>query len=289
MEIRARNVAGLGLMVLVAIGVFVWGLYYLLGDPVLAGGTQIYLALENGGGLKRGDRVYLNGVDVGLVRRVSLKGPGRVVVELRLEEDVRLPADTRAMIAGDVFGAHSVDLVPGTGMATLGRGDTIYGAPVPELTTTLGVLGDQARRLLGSVDSLLSPQAVRDVHATTAVLPATAQELRGAFQELHLAATALRRSAESVEGAEPGPALASALKELEGSARAFGAAAQALEQSLGSLASVLAKVDSGAGTLGLLVNDTSLYRDLQQAVREMRALAADVRERPGRYVTIKLF
>ncbi|MFO7262099.1 MAG: MlaD family protein [bacterium] len=289
MEIRARNVAGLGLMVLVAVGVFVWGLYYLLGDPVLAGGTQIYLALENGGGLKRGDRVYLNGVDVGLVRRVSLEGPRRVVVELRLEEDVRLPRDTRATIAGDVFGAHTVDLVPGTEMASLSRGDTIYGAPMPELTATLGVLGDQARRLLDSVDSLLSPQAVRDVHATAAVLPASAEELRGAFRELHLAAAALRRSAESLEGAEPGPALASALKELEGSARAFSAAAQALEQSLGSLASVLAKVDSGAGTLGLLVNDTSLYRDLQQAVREMRALAADVRERPGRYVTIKLF
>ena len=289
MEVRARNVAGLGLLVLVAIGVFVWGLYYLLGDPVLAGGTQIYLALEDGAGLKRGDRVYLNGVDVGLVRGVSLEGPNRVVVELRLEEDVRLPADTRARVAGDVFGAHTVDLLPGTQMAVLGRGDTIYGAPVPELTATLGVLSDQARRLLGSMDSLLSPQAVRDVHATTAVLPASAQELRGAFQELHLAAAALRRSAESVEGAAPGPALASALKELEGSARAFGAAAQALEQSLGSLASVLAKVDSGQGTLGLLVNDTTLYRELEQAVREMRALAADVRERPGRYVTIKLF
>lgn len=289
MEVRARNVAGLGLLVLVAIGVFVWGLYYLLGDPVLAGGTQIYLALEDGAGLKRGDRVYLNGVDVGLVRGVSLEGPNRVVVELRLEEEVRLPADTRARVAGDVFGAHTVDLVPGTQMTVLDRGDTIYGAPVPELTATLGVLGDQARRLLGSMDSLLSPQAVRDVHATTAVLPASAQELRGAFQELHLAAAALRRSAESVEGAAPGPALASALKELEGSAKAFGAAAQALEQSLGSLASVLAKVDNGTGTLGLLVNDTTLYRDLQQAVREMRALAADVRERPGRYVTIKLF
>ncbi len=289
MEIRTRNVTGLGLLVLVAIGVFVWGLYYLLGDPVLSGGTRIYLALEDGAGLKRGDRVYLNGVDVGLVRSVSLVDAGRVVVELRLEEEVRLPADTRAMVAGDVFGAHTVDLLPGTGLTALGRGDTIYGAPVPELTATLGVLGDQARRLLGSVDSLLSPQAVRDVHATAAVLPASAQELRGAFQELHLAAAALRRSAESVEGAAPGPALASALTELEGSARAFGSAAQSLEQSLGSLASVLAKVDSGAGTLGLLVNDTTLYRDLQQAVREMRALAADVRERPGRYVTIKLF
>ncbi|HEY8468666.1 MAG TPA: MlaD family protein [Longimicrobiales bacterium] len=289
MDIRVRNVAALGLLVLVAVGVFVWGLYYLLGDPVLAGGTRVYMSLENGAGLKRGDRVYLNGVDVGLVRRVALAENGGVVVELRLEENVRLPADTRAAIAGDVFGAHTVDLIPGTALVTLEPGDTIEGAPVPELTKMLGALGDRAREVLGSVDSLLSPQAVRDVHATAAVLPASAEELRKAFVELHLAAAALRRSVESVEGSEPGPALARALAEVEGSAKAINSAAQALERSLGSLASVLAKVDRGDGTLGLLVNDTTLYRDLQQAVREMRALAADVRERPGRYVTIKLF
>jgi phospholipid/cholesterol/gamma-HCH transport system substrate-binding protein len=220
---------------------------------------------------------------------VTLAENGGVVVELRLEENVRLPADTRAAIAGDVFGAHTVDLVPGTSLVTLEPGDTIEGAPVPELTKMLGALGDRAREVLGSVDSLLSPQAVRDVHATAAVLPASAEELRKAFTELHLAAAALRRSVEAVEGSEPGPALARAIAEVEGSARAFNSAAQALERSLESLASVLAKVDRGDGTLGLLVNDTTLYRDLQQAVREMRALAEDVRERPGRYVTIKLF
>src|SRR5690606_5671901 len=195
----------------------------------------------------------------------------------------------RAVVWGGVSVAHTVDLLRSKVLTALQRGETIQGAQVPELTTTLGVLSDQARQVLGSVDSLLSPQAVRDVHATAAVLPASAQELRGAFQELHLAAAALRRSAESVEGAAPGPALTSALKELEGRGKAFGSAAKSLEQSLGSLASVLAKVDGGTGTLGLLVNDSTLYRDLQQAVREMRALAADVRERPGRYVTIKLF
>src|SRR5690606_41557722 len=98
MEIRTRNVTGLGLLVVVAIGVFVGGLYDLLGGPVLSGGTRIYLALEDGAGLKRGNRVYLNGVDVVLVRSVSLVDAGRVVVELRLEEEVRLPADTRAMV-----------------------------------------------------------------------------------------------------------------------------------------------------------------------------------------------
>src|SRR5512142_2702518 len=103
MENRKRNVTALGLMVLSAAAVFVWGFYYMLGTPVFGGGTRIYVALQNGAGLKRGDRVFLQGVNVGSVSDVNLETPGRVAVELRLETPLKLPADTRAAVRGDVF------------------------------------------------------------------------------------------------------------------------------------------------------------------------------------------
>lgn len=289
MDIRTRNVAGLGLLVLVAAALFIWGLYYLQGDSLLAGGRRVYVTLPDGAGVKRGDRVWLTGVDVGQVRAVSLRAPGRVVMELRLRGDVALPADTRARVQGDVFGKNTVQLVAGRALQPLEEGDTIVGEPAPVLTEVIGELGGKARALLGEVDSLLSPGAVADLHATAAVLPAGARELRAAFEELHLAAAALRRSAEGVAAADPGPAAARTLRELESSARAFGSAAGRLERSLAALGSVLEKVDRGDGTLGRLVNDTSLYAEVERAVREVRALVADVRERPGRYVSIRLF
>ena len=80
MENRKRNVTALGLMVLSAAAIFVWGFYYMLGTPVLGGGTRIFVAIQNGAGLKRGDRVFLQGVDVGSVTGVHLESPGRVAV-----------------------------------------------------------------------------------------------------------------------------------------------------------------------------------------------------------------
>ena len=50
------------------------------------------------------------------------------------------------------------------------------------------------------------------------------------------------------------------------------AVAAQMERSLGPLQSVFAKVDQGQGTLGKLVNDTSLYTELNGAARELRAL-----------------
>ncbi len=289
MENRKRNVTALGLLVLAAGAIFIWGFYYMLGTPVLGGGTRIYVALQNGAGLKRGDRVFLQGVDVGSVAAVELNAPGSVSAELRLETPLKLPADTRAAVRGDVFGAHTVDLAPGSALVKLQSGDTIRGLAAAALPEMAADLGDRARAVLAGADSLLSPDAVRNLHATAQVLPASAVEMRDAFVELHRAAAALRRSAEGVEGAKTGPALTSALGEVERSARAMTAAAGTMDRSLNSLASVLQKVDNGTGTLGRLVNDSSLYRDLSQAAREVAGLAADVKQRPGRYVSIKVF
>lgn len=289
MEHRTRNTTALGLLVVVAAAVFIWGFYYMLGTPVLGGGTRIYVALQNGAGLKRGDPVFLQGVNVGSVTGVELTGPRQVAAQVRLNTPLRLPADTRAVVRGDVFGAHTVDLIPGSALVKLTSGDTIRGETSQPLPAMAAELSDRAREVLIGADSLLSPRAVSNLHATAEVLPASAVEMRSAFAELHRAAAALRRSAEGVEAARTGPALTSALSEMERSARAMTTAAGSMDRSLNSLASVLQKVDNGTGTLGRLVNDSTLYRDLSQAAREVGALASDVRQRPGRYVSIKVF
>jgi phospholipid/cholesterol/gamma-HCH transport system substrate-binding protein len=143
--------------------------------------------------------------------------------------------------------------------------------------------------VLTRANELLSPQAVADIHATAAVLPASAEQLRAAFTELRLASAALRRTTEGVEEAKTGQALASAIGRVDESARALTAVAAAMERSVGSLESVFAKIDRGDGSLGRLINDTTLYSQLNGAAREIRALAADMKANPKRYLTIDVF
>jgi hypothetical protein len=59
---------------------------------------------------------------------------------------------------------------------------------------------------------------------------------------------------------------------------------------------VLARVDTlfgrttaGSGTMGRAMNDPSLYANADSLVMELRALVADVKARPNRYVHIRLF
>ncbi|MBX6364416.1 MAG: MCE family protein [Gemmatimonadetes bacterium] len=289
MDRRKRNLTALGLLVVGSALVFLWGFYFLLGTPVVGGGRKIYVLLEDGAGLKRGDRVQLQGVQVGSVSGVELRSANRVVATLRLSAPLPLPADTRAAVRGDVFGAHSMDLIPGTALVKLDAGDTIRGESAPALPDLALELSAQARRVLGGADSLLNPEVVRGVHLAASTLPASAQELQAVLTELHGAAASLRRSARAAEDARSGATLGAALAEVERSARSLAAAAASMDRSMASLASVLAKVDAGEGTLGRLVNDTTLYRDMQSAAREMAALATDVRRNPKRYITVKVF
>jgi phospholipid/cholesterol/gamma-HCH transport system substrate-binding protein len=296
MDKGKRNITALGLLTLVAAVVFFWGMYYLLGNPVLTSGMDVVVLLDDGAGVKRGDRVQLQGVEVGSVRSVDLVEGGGVRIELRLDDDLGLSADTRAAVRGDVFGAHQVDLQPGIALVSLEEGDTIRGTATPALPDLAANLSVQARDVLAAADSLLSPEAVRNVHATAEVLPGSARELQAAFSELRLASAALRRTAEDVEAAETGESMARAAAAFEQTALALTEAANGMqrslgtmEQSLGSLASVMAKIDDGQGTLGRLVNDSSLYLEFNQTLREIGALTNDIRERPGRYINLRIF
>jgi phospholipid/cholesterol/gamma-HCH transport system substrate-binding protein len=289
MEYQVRNLTALGLLVIVAGALFVWGFFFLMGDPIFVGGDEVVVVMDNGAGLSQGDRVQLNGVQVGNVRRVDLHPPDRVTVRIKVDRDIRLPADTRAVVQADVFGATTVDLIPGRALVTLDGGDTIQGLTRQTLPDLASDLGGQARHILEAADSLLTPRAVNDLKATAAVLPEVAQQLRSAFSELSLAAASLRRTAEEMEAAEAGAATGEMMAELRSSARAATSAFNTMDLSLLSLASVLGKIDRGEGTIGMLVNDTSLYSELSATLQEVRALTADIRENPKRYVRVSIF
>ena len=51
----------------------------------------------------------------------------------------------------------------------------------------------------------------------------------------------------------------------------------------------MAKIDSNEGTLGRLVNDTTVYSDLHELSQSLKDLLDDMRERPGRYFNVKVF
>jgi phospholipid/cholesterol/gamma-HCH transport system substrate-binding protein len=55
------------------------------------------------------------------------------------------------------------------------------------------------------------------------------------------------------------------------------------------LAAVMAKIESDSGTLGRMVNDTTMYVEVVKLTSSLRLLLDDMRERPQRYFNLSVF
>jgi phospholipid/cholesterol/gamma-HCH transport system substrate-binding protein len=114
---------------------------------------------------------------------------------------------------------------------------------------------------------------------------------------------ALRRSIGRLDSATSAGEVASIVSETQRTAANMRAASERIEALSRSLASteaslrgavtkadsVLGKIDRGEGSLGLLVNDPSLYRNTDSLLVDMRALIADFRRDPKKYFAFRVF
>jgi len=64
---------------------------------------------------------------------------------------------------------------------------------------------------------------------------------------------------------------------------------RAIGRVLARLDTLVGRTTAGSGTMGRALSDPSLYANADSLVTELRALVADVKARPGRYVHIRLF
>ena len=51
----------------------------------------------------------------------------------------------------------------------------------------------------------------------------------------------------------------------------------------------MAKINSGSGSVGNLISDEKLYKELAQASQNLSLLLADLKENPKRYINVTVF
>ena len=130
----------MGMVVLVAAAFFVV-IVYQAADIRAAGGYQIKAEFGTKGGLTVGDDVRLSGIKIGRITDQTLDPISySAVIEMNINDDVELPADTSARItAASLLGGNFLELIPGGSDEMLAAGDVIYDTFDPvSLTDLLG-------------------------------------------------------------------------------------------------------------------------------------------------------
>ncbi len=203
-------------------------------------------------------------------------------------------------------------------------GDTLAGAVLPDiaqLTSVAGrIAGDvaqvadrvqvafddaAAKELRESIRQFaqLSTDLARTVNAQSKNLDRISRDVQTGLTSVNAAAADLSAFAERVDSATSRGELQVIVTNSQNAARELVAATSKLreisdglartESRLGSAVaradSVFSKANSGQGSLGLMLNDPALYRNSDSLVSELRALVADIKKNPRRYLNVRVF
>jgi phospholipid/cholesterol/gamma-HCH transport system substrate-binding protein len=69
----------------------------------------------------------------------------------------------------------------------------------------------------------------------------------------------------------------------------IGSTLRETNQSLISISTILHKIESGEGNMGLLINDDKLYQNLDNSAKKLDALIEDIKANPKRYLKFSVF
>ena len=105
-----KAAAQVGLFVVVAIALFL-GAFVVIGKNLLPDSKDVYtVVMPDAGGLAKGARVLMAGVQVGEITSVAVDTPIQAKLKIGLKKGTRLPYGTHALLAGSLVGLGDTPL-----------------------------------------------------------------------------------------------------------------------------------------------------------------------------------
>lgn len=283
----------IGLAGIVALFLLVYGINYLKGIHLFKSTTSFYVKFQNVNGLTKSSPVFADGFQVGIVRELyyDYEHPGRVVAEIDVQPDLRIPKGSTAELAAEMLGGVRMNLL----LANNPRekylaGDTIPGnlnngmmGQVAELVPHLEKMLPKLDSILGSLNALLADPALsatlHNVESLTANLSTTSSRLE----------TLMSNDIPQLTGklntiGDNFVVISDNLKQVD-----YAAAMQKVDSTLANVKMITDKLGRKDNTVGLLLNDPTLYNNLSATTANAASLLEDLRLHPKRYVHFSLF
>ena len=286
----------IALVALVGAVLLFFGMNFLKGLNIFASTSDYFIEFKDISGLSSSSPIYADGYQIGTVKDVIYDYSGehltRVVVAI--DKDMRIPVGSTAEIVSDVMGNIKVNILlannprervmPGGTIA----GDVNGGAvgKVAAMDPTIEKMLPKLDSILTSVNTLLADpalaQSLHNVQTITDNLTTSSAELNTLMKQINRNVPTMMAKANSV--LDNTDKLTGNLAALD-----LQSTKQQVDQTIANVQQLTAKLNSKDNTLGLLMNDASLYNNLNTTMRSADTLLVNLREHPKRYVHFSIF
>jgi len=288
-----------GVAVIIAIVVLVGGIIWIKGCQVATREHEYRVAFDEVGGLTVGDPVTVLGVERGSVKKIEL-GRAQVYVNLSVDKTIKITRDTQFYIRNiGLMGEKYVAITLGKEPEPVSRNEILSGrfeSGVPEVVGEIGIALKDFEKTVRKVHDVLDQVEKEgkisgtfdNLNQFSSQLRGTLEEnrgdLRAAVDDLRYTSSKLRQFAEA-----RGPEIDTTVTQLSELTRDLDGLVTKLEGLSLAVESLVEKVEGGQGTLGKMVNDDTLYSEMKTTLEEAKALIADIKKNPKRYLKLSVF
>ncbi|MBP5631025.1 MAG: MCE family protein [Bacteroidaceae bacterium] len=283
----------IGITGVVAIVALFLGINFLKGVNLFSSSEKYYIVFSNTKGLTKSSSVYADGYKVGIVSGIEydFRHPGKVVVEISTDKGLRIPKGSSAQLDEAVLGGCTLNMLLATNLREAYHpGDTIEGSDVNGLMAKVGGMVPQLEEVVAKVDTLV---ATLNTLLSNPNLPLIIQNAELITENLNKSTnqlnTLLRNDIPQMTGTftkagENVVTLTDKMSQLD-----IQATLESVNQTIGSVHSMMEQMQSPNGTLGKLMNDPSVFDNLNHTVQSADSLVSDLKAHPKRYVHFSVF
>lgn len=306
MKKLARREIGIGISVIMALVILIFGIEFLKGINLFRPANFYIAYYDNVDGLEISAPVKVNGFKVGQVREINFnyEKPGKTEVVLALNKDLHLPEDSEAIISSSLMGeayieinvGHSAQLIPVGGEVKTSQGSGLLAGitdgVMPKVTETLTIVDSLLFNLNTVVSDPSLKKSITNIEGMSDNLLAASgglktmvnydvPQLMGGANGImrNLGGTMLR--VDTISGN-----LALFTDQLN--RMPLSETIQGLNSTIANLETFSSQLKNQNSTLGLLMNDPELYNRLNSVAASVDSLIVDIKRNPKRYISIKL-
>ena len=279
-----------------------WGIEFLKGVNMFKPANFYYAKFERVNGLVEAAPVMVNGFQVGQVREITYDyATNQISVMMAMNRELHIPVGSSVSVVSSLTGASTLALEMATTEQYYKVGDEIPGVVPHSLMDRVQTeIMPQVSGILPKVDSIMG--GVNDIVADPALklsiarLDAITQQLAQSAQQLNQLMASLNKSVPGVMNNVNG--ITSNLADASGNINHFSGNLQTLpidstlnqvNATVANQQALTAKLNDPNSSLGLLLNDRSLYNNANRTISDLDSLFIDIKANPKRYINVKVF
>ena len=288
-----RKEVKIGIIGIAAIAMLFFGINYLKGVRMFQPSSYYYVEYTDINGLAISSPVYASGYKIGTVRDIQYNhaNPGHVVVEVELDNDMKVPTQSRGELVTDMLGNMKMNLILNLKSKEYYQpGDTLPGFVNNGLMGVAEGIMPKVEQLMPKMDSIL--HSLNQLLAHPA-LTATLENAEKLTDNLNITTRQLNQLMQNdlplltnrmVTIADNFVVISENLKGID-----YAGTIQKIDSTLYNVQILTSKLNSKDNTIGLLFNDPTLYNNLSTTTANAASLLEDLQAHPKRYVHFSLF